>query len=159
MWENYDEPILNNEEIESYRFSILVNLYDYFKIYRVEKNKNQYLLHVKEYVVATTSERADSLVSSFSRNISESEWAKITDGFRENCFWTMPVDIEKNHGYLDGSNIVLEGIKKNNHCTKSKYHIVGRVSPPDSSAFSAICDKFNELDSLNIRDFYRRPEE
>lgn len=152
-WNRFNEPVLDNPHKESYRFSITVLLYDYFKVYRIEKNKKVFNLHIKEYAVSTTTRfREDSLVSSYSKEISENGWLSIANSFKENCFWTMPVDIVEDDGYLDGSGWVLEGIKEDNYCTKSKYHLVYRTSP-DSSKFVMICEKFMELDSLNVRNF------
>lgn len=156
-WKRFDEPILNNQESESYRLSVVVLLYDFFKIYRIEKTKNQYNLHIKEYAVSTTTTyREDSLVNSFTREISKSQWDEFKDEFKKNCFWTMPVDIKEDDGYLDGSGWVLEAGKEKNNCTNSDYHFVYRHSPSgtnNSSKFIMICEKFMEFDSLNIRDF------
>lgn len=152
-WNKFNEPSIHLSERESYRFSITVLLYDYFKVYRVEKDSSNYKLHVKEYAVPTTMrDRSDSLVSHRSRIISKSEWLSITDAFEENCFWTMATDIKSDDGYLDGSGWVLEGFKQNNHCTAAQYHLAFRTSP-DSSNFRSICEKFMALDSLEVRIF------
>ena len=153
-WDRFEEPILNKEEVESYRFSIVVLLYDFFKVYRVEKKENKFKLHVKEYAVSTTTKyREDSLVNSFTKEITEHQWKEITGEFERNCFWTMPVDIKEDDGYLDGSGWVLEAKSEGNNCTISNYHLAHRNSPNDTTKFSKICDKFFELDSLNLRRF------
>ncbi len=149
----FNEPAIHQSQVESYRFSITVLLYDYFKVYRVEKNGNDYKLHIKEYAVSTTSEqRADSLVSNTSKKITKSEWSSIDNAFKENCFWTMATDIKTDDNYLDGSTWILEGYRQNTTCTNSKYHLAYRNSP-DSSNFRLICEKFIELDSLNVKQF------
>lgn len=149
----FGEPFLSNYDKESYRFSITVLAYDYFKIYRVERDKNEYKLTIKEYAVSTTTKsRADSLVTYHTRLITKSDWLKISTAFEENCFWTMPVDLEREYHYLDGSSWILEALNQNNNCKRPKYHGVSRFSP-DSSAFVTICKEFMKLDSLNVRRF------
>lgn len=156
-WNRFDEPILNNQAAESYRLSVVVLLYDFFKIYRIEKTKTQYNLHVKEYAVSTTTTyREDSLVNSFTREISKEQWDELKGELQKNCFWGMPVDIKEDDGWLDGSGWTLEGFNENNNCANSKYHFIYRHSPyatNDTSSFIKICEKFLELDSLNIREF------
>lgn len=153
-WDRFEEPTLNNQKVESYRFSIVVLLYDFFKVYRVEKNEDKFNLYVKEYAVSTTTRyREDSLVNSFTREITENQWKEIKDEFERNCFWTIPVDIKEDDGYLDGSVWVLEAKNEGNNCTESNFHIAYRNSPDDTTKFSKISDKFFELDSLNLRGF------
>ena len=152
-WSRFNEPILQQSQVESYRFAITVLVYDYFKVYRVEKKGKTYNLEIKEYAVSTTTwQRKDSLVSHASKQITKSEWESIDNAFRENCFWTMAADIENNNHYLDGSIWVLEGYRSNPVCTNAKYHVAFRNSP-DSSNFRTICEKFMQLDSLDIRFF------
>jgi hypothetical protein len=153
-WNKFNEPAIHQLQVESYRFSITVLLYDYFKVYRVERRGNDYNLHIKEYAVSTTAkEREDSLVSNISKKITKSEWTSIDNAFKENCFWTMSTHIKSDDNYLDGSSWLLEGYKSNSVCTNNKYHIAGRRSP-GSSSFRMICEKFLEFDSLNVRDFH-----
>lgn len=153
-WGRFEEPTLNNQNVESYRFSIVVLLYDFFKVYRVEKKEDKFNLHVKEYAVSTTTKyREDSLVNSYTKEITENQWKEIKHEFEINCFWTIPVDIKEDDGYLDGSSWVLEAKNEGNNCTESNYHLAHRDSPNDTTKFSKICDKFLELDSLNLRRF------
>lgn len=152
-WYRFNEPVLHQSQVESYRFSIRVLVYDYFKVYRVEKNGKTYNLEIKEYAVSTTTEqRKDSLVSYTSKQITKLEWESIDNAFSENCFWTMAADIESDNHYFDGSIWVLEGYRSNPICTNAKYHVAFR-NAPDSSNFRTICEKFIQLDSLNIRFF------
>ncbi len=63
-WNRFNVPILEDQAIESFRFSITVLLADYQKIYRINKKGEVVTLHVKEFAVPTTIEfRTDSLVS------------------------------------------------------------------------------------------------
>lgn len=152
-WKGFDEPFLSHHDKESYRLSIKFLVYDYFKIYRVERDQNEYKLTIKEYAVSTTTRsRADSLVTHYTRSITKSDWLKISKAFEENCFWTMPIDLESEYRYLDGSSWTLEALKQNNNCKMPKYHTVSRFSP-DSSAFVTICREFMNLDSINLRRF------
>lgn len=153
-WKRFNEPVIYKGNNESYRFSIVVLLYDYMKIYRVDKNKNDFKLSVKEYAVSTTTRgREDSLVSNYSQAISKSDWLSFKNSINENCFWTLPVDIKSDDGYLDGSSWVLEGKHSNNPCTKSDYHYAFRNSP-DSSAFLNICESFIKFDSLKVKSYH-----
>ncbi|MFK7775217.1 MAG: hypothetical protein AB8F94_23965 [Saprospiraceae bacterium] len=156
-WNRFNEPILNDQKNESYRFSIVVLLADYFKVFRVEKKNNNYQLYAKEYAVATTTlRREDSLVSSISKEISKAEWKSVKNTIEENCFWTMEVSEKKQ--YLDGAGWTLEGFKNGNNCTESDYHIVYRTSP-DSSSFKSICEKIIALDTLNVKNFLYTEED
>ena len=156
-WNRFNEPILNDQENESYRFSIVVLLADYFKVFRVEKKNSKYQLYAKEYAVATASTyREDSLVSSISKEISKAEWQSIKNTFEGNCFWTMEVSEKKQ--YLDGTGWTLEGFKNGNNCTESDYHIVYRTSP-DSSSFKSICEKIIALDTLDVKNFLYHEED
>jgi hypothetical protein len=156
-WDRFNEPILMEQENESYRLAIVVLLADYFKIYRIERKNKKYYLHIKEFAVSTTTRhREDSLVNSFTKEISRNDWLNITNSIEVNCYWTMPVDIKEDDGWLDGSGWNLEGFKKNNNCSNSDYHFINRHSPyatNDTSNFIKICEKFMELDSLNIKEF------
>lgn len=153
-WKKFDEPLLGNQKNESYRFSISFLLYNYFKVYRVEKKNNKYKSEIKIYARCMTSGcRGDSLVSQISKEISKIEWQEITNVLEENCFWTMATDIKSDDNYLDGSSWSLEGFKNYNNCTSSSFHAVGRASP-DSSGFTVICEKIMELDSLEVQEFY-----
>lgn len=152
-WKQFNEPLLHLQKRTTYRLAIIILLADYYKIYRVDRDWNSYSLHVKEYATATTTDyRPDSLVSSFSKEISKEDWLGIENAFKENCFWTMPVDIKADDNYLDGSGWLLEGSKRDHPCTNSGYHFVHRNSP-DSSAFRMICEQFMKLDSLVVRKF------
>lgn len=156
-WNKYNEPILHTRNDESYRLSIVVLLYDYFKLYRTESKKEKYSLYIKEFAVGTTvgtMGRKDSLVTSIEKELTIAEWSKIQNAFEKNCFWNMPTDIKEDDGYLDGSGWLLEGMNKNNSCIDRNMHFVGRNSPPDSSAFMNICEVFMEIDSLDIKDFF-----
>lgn len=120
---------------------------------RVEDDGKNYRFFAKEYAVPTTSiRRNDSLVSSIEKIITRKEWLNIAKTFEENCFWTMETDIASDDYYLDGSGWILEGFKQNTTCTNSKYHLAYRNSP-DSSKFREICEKFMELDSLNVKQY------
>lgn len=155
-WNRFNEPILNDQNNESYRFSIVVLLADYFKVFRVEKKNNHYQLFAKEYAVATTTvRREDSLVSSISKEISKAEWQSVKNTIEGNCFWIMEVSEKKQ--YLDGAGWKLEGFKNGNNCTESDYHIVYRTSP-DSSNFKSICERIIALDTLDVKNFLY-PEE
>lgn len=140
------EPILDSIMNESYRFSVSFQLEHYFKVYRIEHHENQYHLEVKEYA------NSDTVLRNFSTALTEAQWSEITNEFEKNCFWTMPIDVKENYGYLDGSSWLLEAKKAKNPCTELTYHLVARTSP-DTSAFLRICEKFMELDSLNLRQF------
>jgi hypothetical protein len=150
-WDRFDEPVLYSQNKEFYRLKITVLLADYCKIYRVEKEGDDHKLYVKEYAVSTTTAfRADSLIRNYSKMISVAEWRNITAAFEKNCFWTMPLDVERNHHILDGSSWLLEGFSPGgNLCTPAQYQLVDRQSP-DSSGFTNICDQFIALDSLKI---------
>ena len=153
-WERFNEPIIHQAEKESYRFSIKVMLYDYMKIYRIEKKWNTYTLNIKEYAVSTTTRgREDSLASNYTKSISKLEWQNFKNSLEENCFWTIPVDIDSDDGYLDGSTWMLEGNYSYNNCSNSKYHLAQRNSP-DSSKFLNICESFIKFDSLKIKSFH-----
>ena len=152
FWGRYDEPVLHLQKNESYRF-LINDLLDYYvKIYRVEKIGKRYKSEIKVFAKGMAKNGGDSLMNHISKEISKLEWQEITDVFEKKCFWTMPIDIESDDGYLDGSLWSLEGFKKYNNCTSSNFHGVGRHSP-DSSAYTIICEKMMKLDPLEIQNF------
>ncbi len=132
---------------------------DYFKVYRIENKNRTYNLNVKEYALSTTiNSREDSLVSDYTKELSKSEWNQVTRSIKENCFWTMPVDIVEDDGWLDGSSWTLEGYDEENICSESNYHFLYRHSPygtNDTSNFINICEKFLELDPLVIKEYLK----
>jgi len=146
-WERYDEPLIHKTEIESYRFSTRPSLRNYIKTYRIEKLENQYNLFINKYHRKRNQDK-DSLVSNLSNKITKNQWTKITNAFNENCFWTMPVDVEENYSIADGSLWLLEGMKLKNHCTNNSFHFVIRNSPDETTGFHSISNEFFELDSL-----------
>ncbi|MEM1328125.1 MAG: hypothetical protein AAGI23_19365 [Bacteroidota bacterium] len=153
-WDRLEEPFLHEKGVESYRLSVIVLLYDFLKVYRAEKRWNNYTLFVKEFVISTTVKfREDSLVNTFQKEITAEQWASIQTGFQENCFWTMPFDIEEDNYYLDSSHWLLEARNGKNNCTTANYHLANRNSPSDTTKFSHICELFFALDSLNVRAF------
>ena len=152
FWERYKEPVLHLQKNESYRFSINVLLDNYVKIYRIEKKGKEYKSEIKIFAKGMAENGEDSLMNHISKEISKLEWQEISDTFEGNCFWTMPIDVKSDDGYLDGSLWSLEGFRYNNNCTSSNFHGVSRVSP-DSSAFTVICEKIIELDPLEIQNF------
>lgn len=156
-WERYEEPILQDQSHESYRLAITVLLADYYKVYRIENKNRKYNLNIKEYAVsATIDSREDSLVNDYTKELSKSEWNELTRSIKENCFWTLPVDIVEDDGWLDGSSWTLEGYDEENKCSESNYHFLYRHSPyetNDTSNFIKICEKFLELDPLVIKEY------
>ena len=151
-WGRYDEPVLHLQKNESYRFSINVLLDYYFKIYRVEKIGGEYKSEIKVFAKGMSKNGKDSLINHIVKDISKLEWQEISETFEKKCFWAMPINIKSDDGYLDGSLWSLEGFKNDKICISSDFHGVGRTSP-DSSAFTAICEKMMELDPLEIQNF------
>lgn len=153
-WKRFEEPTLYDSKVEAYRLTVLVSLFDYFKVYRIEHRDDQYTLHVKEYAVRTTARyRPDSLVSSSTRPITQQQWQGIRDAFENNCFWTLPVDIKEDDNYQDGTGWALEGIQARNSCTKAQYHLAHRVSPKGPNPFVNICEQLMAFDSLKVKQF------
>ena len=144
-WSEVNEPILQSQNHESYRFSI-DGTNGYFKLYRLENNKNTFKLHIKEFRRAPyTLSGKDSLIQSTLKPVPNRTWQKIIGVINENCFWTMPVTIDRIG--LDGATWILEGFDENkNNCTGKKYHLVSRWSP-DSTRFRSICEQFMELET------------
>lgn len=156
-WKRFHEPLLNERKVESYRFSVVVLLADFFKVYRIDRSSRNYQLQIKTYAVSTTvSYRADSLVSWVSTRLSKDQWESISGAIEQSCFWTMTTDIAADDGYLDGSGWMIEGYRHDKNCTDKNYHVVHRNSPQvteGTADFLKICDQFIALDSLNVRSF------
>lgn len=151
-WSRFDEPILEEQKFESFRFSITVLLYDYQKIYRINKEHDKIVLYTKEYAVPTTTGfRNDSLIKEKIKILTNEEWHEIKNSINQNCFWTLPTDVEKR--VLDGSTWILEGYNPNeNNCTNLNYHFAYRASP-DSSNFKTVSEKIMSLDSFKLKQF------
>jgi hypothetical protein len=145
QWAIYNEPNLYEIHNSSYRMTVRESFLNYFRIYRIEKQSKKYTLYYKGY--RTDIRGNDSLITDVSKSITKREWPLIERSFIDNCFWVMPVDIEKNHNILDGIPMTLEAHCETNNCTNANYHFVFRVSP-EKSDFISICDLFMELDTL-----------
>ncbi len=145
QWQKFDEPILFQQNKEAYRFYYRALPSDFFKLYRIEKNVNDYTLYIKEFAVAD-SEKA-TLKKNNSRKLNEAEWSAITQVMDNKCFWTMPVVPKPNKEYLDATTLIIEGFKpENNNCTQAKYHLVARIEVENAASFVSIMEAFEALE-------------
>jgi hypothetical protein len=153
MWTTYldrkDEPLLQSGNQESYRFfcdgtgsfrgGIAPN-----RVFRIENHNGKYLLHYKLFDRRNGWQR-DSLVTQYSKYISEEDWKELKSSISDNCYWTMAITNDRRG--LDGSEWALEAFDPNeNNCINNKFHIVSRWSPEDTSAFNQICSFFWKYD-------------
>ena len=151
-WKRFDEPVFEDLNIEAYRLSITALLYDYQKIYRIERKGRKVNLYVKEYIVPTTIEhRNDSLIRDTMRSLTNLEWGEIKKSLDKNCFWAIASNTDRE--VLDGIIWLMEGFNpKKNSCTNLKYHFVNRVSP-ELSGFKNIGEQIIALDRLELKNF------
>jgi hypothetical protein len=145
QWAKFDEPVLFQQNKEMYRFYFKSSVRDLFKLYRIEKNANDYTLYIKEFAVVDGDKA--TLKKNFSRKLDEAEWLAITDKMGNKCFWTMPVKMEENRAF-DATTYIVEGFKpENNGCTEAKYHLVPRSKLENVPSFGDIIDAFEGLES------------
>ena len=135
---------LEEQGLESYRFSYSAPYGEFRHIYRITRQDGLATLVVKK---AIPSGRSDSLAVNMSRELSEPEWGKIKKVLSDNCFWNILMD-EGIKG-LDGYTWVLEGYNPQlDPCAKSNYHFIYRWSPDSKSQnFINICQEIMALDS------------
>ena len=150
QWAKFDEPILFQQNKEAYRFYYRALPSDLFKLYRIEKNANDYVLYIKEFAVVDGDNA--TLKKNFSRKLSEAEWSAITQIMGNKCFWTMPVVPKPKKEYLDGTTLIIEGFKpENNNCTQAKYHLVARIEVENAASFVSIMAAFEALEGKSSR--------
>jgi hypothetical protein len=141
-WSKLDESLLPFQEYECYRLSYISPLDERIKIHRIQQTQNGFELHIKEYDFHSSNEGA-ILISNKEKKLSREEWLNLKKDFNKNCFWTMPINDNKNG--LDGTVYRLEGFNPTgNICTNQKYHLVSRWSP-DSTSFLKLCNRISEL--------------
>lgn len=144
-WSRFDEPLLYLQNKEVYRFSYRALPTDLCKMYRIEKNDNNYNLYIKEYSVREMV--ITTLKNSYSRAITEKEWLTTVNTIRGNCFWTMPCRREEDSHYLDGTWCLVEGFNpEKNNCTHRNFHAVSRLDLGDTTNFTKICNTFEDLE-------------
>jgi hypothetical protein len=144
QWQRFDEPILFKQNKEAYRFYYRALPSELFKLYRIEKNTNDYALYIKEFAVVDGDNA--TLKKNFSRKLTEAEWSAITKTIDNKCFWTMPIKT-KEPDYLDPTTFIIEGFRpENNSCTQAKYHLVARIQLENATSFVSIMEAFEALE-------------
>ena len=145
LWQKLDEPILFRQNKETYRFFYRAPANDFLRLYRIEKNINDYALYIKEFVVVDGDQM--TLKKNYSRKLSEPDWLETIQIIDNKCFWTMPLKREKSRSF-DSTACIIEGFKpEGNNCTSTKYHYVEREKLENVPSFVDIIHAFEGLES------------
>lgn len=112
--------------------------------YRFEKQNGGGLLTIKKTYTDSYKEFAGVNDTTLIRTLTTDEWNKIETAFESNCFWTMPITIDRRG--LDGGMYWLEAYDPAavNPIDK-EYFAAARWSPERGTAFDNICNAIFEI--------------
>lgn len=131
---------------KSYRLMISYSFDRDFWIYRIEQTNSGALLTIKKSygeIYKKIKNLHDTIVT---KELNKSQWDQIEKVFNSNCFWTLPMQINR-YG-LDGKTCVLEAFDPNlENPTAKKYFLAARWSPEKGTEFRKICDAITRLDN------------
>jgi len=135
----YDEPELESLDHKAYRLVITYSWDRDTWIYRFEKTEDGGILTLKKNYVESFQETVGISDTIIRKELSVLKWNEIEETFDANCFWTLPISIDRRG--LDGRTCILEAFdpNRNNPVSKS-YFIAGRWSPEENTEFWKICD-------------------
>jgi hypothetical protein len=143
----HKEPKLETLGVKSYRLLVTYSWERDTWIYRFEKTANGGMLTIKK-TYEESYKKVNSNVSdtTIQRELNAEKWDEIKKVFDANCFWTLPLDIDRNG--LDGRICFLEAFDPDRQNPVDKeYFIAGRWSPEKNTDFRRICD-FIELNRM-----------
>lgn len=143
-----DESLLESQPVKSYRLTITYSFEKDIWVYRIEQTKSGGLLTLKKTYKDGYKNYNRISDSTLLKELNQSEWTNIEKIFNANCFWTMPIAIER--AVLDGRNCILEGYDPDReNPRKMDYFVVGRWSPERGTDFRRICESIENLGSTN----------
>ncbi|MBK7129089.1 MAG: hypothetical protein IPM74_03810 [Crocinitomicaceae bacterium] len=146
----YDEPELESLNIKSYRLLITHSWDRDTWIYRFERTEEGGLLTLKKNYTEGYEEYLGISDTTIYLTLSEEEWKEIELTFDSNCFWTLPLSIDRRG--LDGRNCVLEAFDPDrNNPVKKSYFIAARWSPEKDTEFRKICDYIESFEQDTIK--------
>jgi len=141
------EPVLYDkvEGTETYRFTCLRTFHAPFAI-RVSKQGQAPANLMVKISDGAGGYSSENLVSTSAKQISDEEWAQITEALNKNDFWNMPT--QKISSGSDGSEWIVEGVKN------GKYHVVDRWTPQKGTDYRLIGEKLIEVSGTKFRPLY-----
>lgn len=112
--------------------------------YRFEKLTEGAALTVKKTYTDSYKEFEGVNDTVIVKTLTQEEWDKIEKAFDSNCFWTMPITIDRRG--LDGGMYWLEAYDPNaENPIEKKYFAAARWSPEKGTNFRKICDVIFEI--------------
>ncbi len=136
----HNEPKLETLGIKSYRLLVTYCWERDTWVYRFEKTANGGMVTIKktydEIYKKKNSNVSDTIIQ---RELTVEKWNEIEKIFHVNCFWTLPLDIDR-HGF-DGRTCHLEAFDPDRqNLVDKEYFIAARWSPEKNTEFRRICD-------------------
>lgn len=109
------------------------------RIFRFEKTKQGGVLTIQENYKASFEKEEGVSDTIYKKILSTKKWNELEKVFDSNCFWTLPLLVNR-HG-LDGNSYTLEAFdpERNNPVNK-EYFIATRWSPEENTPFWEICN-------------------
>lgn len=148
MLEEYKEPELETLSIKSYRLFVTYSWDRDTWIYRFEKTENGGMLTIKKTYTESYKEFSNFSDTTILRVLSIEKWKEVENIFDANCFWTLPLSIDRRG--LDGRNCILEAFDPDRQNPVDKeYFIAARWSPEKNTEFRKICDYIESLEPDN----------
>lgn len=146
LFEYCQEPELESLGIKSYRLFVTYT-WDRDKwIYRFEKTENGGMLTIKKTYTEIYKENSNFSDTIIYRELSMEKWKEIENIFDSNCFWTLPVFIDRRG--LDGQWCILEAFDPDHQNPVDKeYFIAARWSPEEFSEVRTISDYIETIET------------
>lgn len=144
----YHEPELKSLDHKAYRLLITYSWDRDAWIYRFEETEEGGTLTIQKNYTESFEKEFGLSDTVIRKELSVEKWKELEETFNVNCFWTLPLSIDRRG--LDGRNCILEAFDpdRNNPVNKD-YFIAGRWSPEKNTEFRKICEyvESNEPDA------------
>ena len=146
----YDEPDLEKLNHKAYR---LIISYSWDKepwVFRFEKTKQGGTLTIQENYTKGFKKEKGVSDTIYKIKLTPKRWMELEKVFDANCFWTLPLSIDRSG--LDGNNYTLEAFdpERNNPVNK-EYFIATRWSPEENTPFWEICNYIESFSKVSKR--------
>lgn len=140
-----NEPRLQALKTKSFRLYVSYSFDKDIWIYRFQKTKTGGTLILKKTYSNEFKKRTNISDSQIHKKLTLKEWLNLEKVFESNCFWTMPVEI--NRQGLDGENYIVEAFDPNaiNPINKT-YFLIYRWSFNENSDAKTIIEYIQAFD-------------
>lgn len=145
--EEYKESELEKLNTKSFRLVIRYTWDRSIWIYRFQKNETGGKLTIKKNYTKSYKEYCTNISDTIIRKeLSIEKWKEVENIFDANCFWTLPLAIDRRG--LDGRTCILEAFDpENQNPINKEYFLAWRWSPEKNTEFRKICDYIESFES------------